>query len=133
MIQKLMQEATEEAEHKGFCDTELTTNKQTRDAMTAKATAIREAEKEKNKATIEDAKGAQAAVQQALAVLQEFYDKAAVQGAAMTQEQEKAEPTGSINYDERALQILDKTSLLQKSSATQRPAMRRAGTPAWGT
>merc|ERR1719326_1626408 len=85
MIQKLMQEATEEAEHKGFCDTELTTNKQTRDskteesdeltaesekltadiqqlaaeiatlgeeiaaldAMMAKATAIREAEKEK--------------------------------------------------------------------------------------
>merc|ERR1719182_1309670 len=165
MIQKLMQEATEEAEHKGFCDTELTTNKQTRDskteesdeltaesekltadiqqlvaeiatlgeeiaaldAMMAKATAIREAEKEKNKATIEDAKGAQAATQQALAVLKEFYDKAAVQGAAMTQEQEKAEPTGSINYDERALQILDKTSLLQKSSATQRPGMETGG------
>merc|ERR1719230_1484635 len=34
MIQKLMQEATEEAEHKGFCDTELTTNKQTRDSKT---------------------------------------------------------------------------------------------------
>merc|ERR1719321_2067444 len=142
MITKLMEEATEEAEHKGFCDTELTTNKQTRDskteeseeltadiqqlaaeiatlgeeiaaldAMMAKATSIREAEKEKNKATIEDAKGAQAATQQALAVLKEFYDKAAVQGAAMTQE--KVEPQGAINYDERALQILDKTSLLQ--------------------
>merc|ERR1719281_384601 len=95
MIQKLMQEATEEAEHKGFCDTELTTNKQPRDskteesdeltaeaeklsadvsklseeiaglsddiaaldAMMAKATANREAEKAKNVATIEDAKG----------------------------------------------------------------------------
>merc|ERR1719235_2996461 len=32
MVMKLMEEATEEAEHKGFCDTELTTNKQTRDA-----------------------------------------------------------------------------------------------------
>merc|ERR1719321_484194 len=156
MIQKLMQEATEEAEHKGFCDTELTTNKQTRDskteesdeltaesekltadiqqlaaeiatidAMMAKATAIREAEKEKNKATIEDAKGAQAATQQAIAVLKEFYDKAAVQGAAMTQEQET--PSSSINYDERALQILDKTSLLQKSSATQKPEMEEGG------
>jgi len=163
MIQKLMQEATEEAEHKGFCDTELTTNKQTRDskteesdeltaesekltadiqqlaaeiatlgeeiaaidAMMAKATSIREAEKEKNKATIEDAKGAQAATQQALAVLKEFYDKAAVQGAAMTQE--KVEPQGAINYDERALQILDKTSLLQKSSATQKPEMEDSG------
>merc|ERR1719274_459655 len=126
MIQKLMQEATEEAEHKGFCDTELTTNKQTRDskteesdeltaesekltadihAMMAKATAIREAEKEKNKATIEDAKGAQAATQQALAVLKEFYDKAAVQGAAMTQEENKVQAASSIDYDERALKI----------------------------
>merc|ERR1719161_1830939 len=34
MIIKLTEEATEEAEHKGFCDTELTTNKQTRDAKT---------------------------------------------------------------------------------------------------
>merc|ERR1719305_489226 len=112
---KAAAEAHHKAEHKGFCDTELTTNKQTRDskteesdeltaesekltadiqqlaaeiatlgeeiaaldAMMAKATAIREAEKEKNEATIEDAKGAQAAVQQALAVLKEFYDKAA--------------------------------------------------------
>merc|ERR1719159_441758 len=158
-----MQEATEEAEHKGFCDTELTTNKQTRDskteesdeltaesekltadiqklaseiatlgeeiaaldAMMAKATSIREAEKEKNKATIEDAKGAQAATQQAITVLKEFYDKAAVQGAAMTQE--KVNPQGPINYDERALQILDKTSLLQKSSAMQKPEMEEGG------
>merc|ERR1719393_55023 len=37
MIQKLMQEATEEAEHKGFCDTELGTNKITRDSKTADA------------------------------------------------------------------------------------------------
>merc|ERR1719161_358083 len=34
MIFKLMEEATEEAEHQGFCNTELTTNKQTRDAKT---------------------------------------------------------------------------------------------------
>merc|ERR1719272_2658222 len=34
MIIKLTEEGTEEAEHKGFCDTELTTNKQTRDFKT---------------------------------------------------------------------------------------------------
>merc|ERR1740138_307724 len=34
MIIKLTEEATEEAEHKGFCDTELTTNKQQRDFKT---------------------------------------------------------------------------------------------------
>merc|ERR1719326_409887 len=31
MVDKLMQEAREEAEHKGFCDTEMGTNQQTRD------------------------------------------------------------------------------------------------------
>merc|ERR1719181_960734 len=34
LISKLMEEATSESEHKGWCDTELTTNKQTRDART---------------------------------------------------------------------------------------------------
>merc|ERR1719335_1028293 len=34
MIFKLMEEANEEAEHHGFCQTELATNKQTRDART---------------------------------------------------------------------------------------------------
>merc|ERR1719399_2821017 len=40
MIMKLTEEATEEAEHKGFCDTELTTNKQTRDSKTAEAAEL---------------------------------------------------------------------------------------------
>merc|ERR1719399_330967 len=34
MVDKLMQEAREEAEHKGFCDTEMGTNQQTRDQKT---------------------------------------------------------------------------------------------------
>merc|ERR1719214_542037 len=37
MIFKLMEEANEEAEHKGFCDTELTTDTKTEDAATLKA------------------------------------------------------------------------------------------------
>merc|ERR1719478_1918826 len=124
-----MEEANEEAEHKGFCDTELTTNKQTRDsktgeedaaldAMMAEATANRQAEKEKNTATIEDSKVAQAATQQAMAVLKEFYDKAGGGGAAMTQE--AVQPAGPINYDARAIQILERPSLVQKGQASQR-------------
>jgi uncharacterized coiled-coil DUF342 family protein len=35
LIVKLMEEANAEAEHKGFCDTELATNKQTRDNLSA--------------------------------------------------------------------------------------------------
>jgi len=114
LIYKLMEEARQEAEHKGWCDTELTTNKQTRDKKTAdveslkaeieeltaeiaqltqdisdlqaavkeldeamaKATEDRQASKEKNQATIKEAKEAQEAVDQALAVLKDFYAKA---------------------------------------------------------
>jgi len=136
MIQKLMQEATEEAEHKGFCDTELGTNKITRDSKTdevasltaesdeltasinklandiaalgasiaaldasvAKATALRAAEKEKNTATLEDATVAQAAVQKALAVLKEFYDKAA--DGSMSLAQQKSTVPGGPEMEE---------------------------------
>jgi chromosome segregation ATPase len=114
MIVKLMEEATEEAEHKGFCDTELSTNKQTRDskstsvdelmasleelqatskllmsevsglseevknidAAVASATSVRNEEKAKNKATMEDATVAKLAVEKAMRVLSQFYDKA---------------------------------------------------------
>merc|ERR1719399_1145778 len=115
LVFKLMEEARQEAEAKGWCDTELTTNKQTRDKKSAdieslkaeieeltaeiakltqdigdltaavkeldeamaKATEDRTASKEKNQATIKDAKEAQEAVAQALAVLKDFYAKAA--------------------------------------------------------
>merc|ERR1719235_1147966 len=135
MIQKLMEEASEEAEHKGFCDTEMATNKATRDsksdevatltaeieqlsadvaqlseeiselgsqisagdAAMAKATAVRQAEKEKNTATIADAKVAEEAVGQAITVLKEFYDKAAAQ-SALTQVS-KPGAGGPIRYD----------------------------------
>jgi len=36
MVYKLMEEANEEAEHKGFCDTEMGTNKNTRDQKSSK-------------------------------------------------------------------------------------------------
>merc|ERR1712045_766915 len=98
----------------GWCDTELSTNEQTRkekteavetlhaeidqleasiakltediaelteavaalDAAMAKATQIRQDEKETNEQTIKDAQEAQTAVAQALTVLKEFYAKA---------------------------------------------------------
>jgi chromosome segregation ATPase len=115
LISKLVQEATEEAEHHGWCQTELTTNKQTRDKKTeevnilksdiddleatiaqltqdiadltaaleelatamADATAERGTAKAKNEATISDAKAAQTAVEAAMAVMKDFYAKAA--------------------------------------------------------
>merc|ERR1719181_2144349 len=40
MVSKLMEEANEEAEHKGFCDTEMGTNKNTRDTKTSEIDAL---------------------------------------------------------------------------------------------
>merc|ERR1719316_2479295 len=129
LIVRLMEEAGEEAEHKGWCDTELATNKQTRetkvaevetltsqkdkltadiaklgeeiaeltqaiadiDKAVAEATEERAAEKEKNEETIKDAKEAQVAVSQALAVLKEFYAKAATATALVQARQTPAE------------------------------------------
>merc|ERR1719359_1310420 len=115
LIVKLMEEATSETEHKGWCDTELTTNKQTRDKKTAEVNELesdiedltstiaeltqdiadltaavkeldanmaaetqeRNENKAKNTQTINDAKAAQVAVEQAMAVLKDFMAKAA--------------------------------------------------------
>jgi len=111
MIVKLMEEANAEAEHKGFCDTELATNKQTRDIKSekvdeltasidehtaekekltteiadlssaiaemkrkqAEATSLRDEEKTKNTAIIQDAQDGQRAVEMAIKVLKDFY------------------------------------------------------------
>jgi len=114
LIAKLIEEANEEAEHKGWCDQELATNKRTRkekteaieslaaekdlleasmskltedmaslakaikdiDAAMAEATELRQKEKPKNEETVKDAKEGEAAVQSAIAVLKDFYEKA---------------------------------------------------------
>jgi len=123
LIVQLMEEATAEVEHKGWCDTELTTNKQTRDAKTAdvasltseiedltatiaeltqnladlaveikeledamaKATEDRTASKASNEQTIEEAKLAQTAVSNAMALVKDFYEKSA-QATALAQQ-----------------------------------------------
>jgi len=123
LIVKLMEEGTSETEHKGWCDTELTTNKQTRDKKTAdinelnsniedltatiaqltqdiadlaaavkeldenmaKETEERNANKAANTQTIKDAKAAQVAVEEATAVLKDFYAKSASATALVQQ------------------------------------------------
>jgi outer membrane murein-binding lipoprotein Lpp len=115
LIFNLQEEATDEAEHHGWCQTELTTNKQTRekktaevndltttiedltadiqqlaqdiaaaekaikelDAAMAEATTDRLDSKAENAETIKAAQEAQVAVQEAIAVLKDFYAKSA--------------------------------------------------------
>jgi hypothetical protein len=161
MVAKLMEEANEEADHKAFCDAEMSTNKQTRDMKTtaiaelkasieeltsesqklageitdiaAQVTAIdaavseavsdRNDEKAKNTKTIADSKDAKTAVESALAVLKEFYEKAADPAT----HELPPKGTGPISYDDRAIAILHKSSggasFIQKgSTVNQGPA-----------
>jgi len=137
LIVQLMEEATAETEHKGWCDTELTTNKMTRDAKTAdvaslasqiedltatiadltqnladlateikeleeamaKATSDRIAAKGANEQTIKEAKLAQTAVSNAMALVKDFYEKSA-QATALAQQspEEDAPETFSKPY-----------------------------------
>merc|ERR1719386_31905 len=133
MIVRLMEQASEEADHKGWCDTEMSTNKITRDQKTegvaalttqkdklnadlaklseqiadltkaiaeidgavAQATIDRNEDSAKNAETLEDAKEAQLAVTQALAVLKDFYRKA---GKATAFVQTKQDPDPSSPF-----------------------------------
>merc|ERR1719183_72956 len=85
LIVKLLEEAHQEAEQKGFCDGEMATNEQTR---TEKTEAVETLKAEIGEPTASIAQNteeiteltqqeAQTAVAQALGVLKEFYDKAA--------------------------------------------------------
>mmetsp|Transcript_41012 Transcript_41012/g.108710 ORF Transcript_41012/g.108710 Transcript_41012/m.108710 type:complete len:692 (-) Transcript_41012:160-2235(-) len=123
LIVKLMEEATAETEHKGWCDAELASNKHTREsksedvsqltaqkeqleatiadlsqrvaeltnsvaelqAALATATEDRAASKAENEKAIADAKEAQDAVQQAIAILKDFYASSA-EATALAQE-----------------------------------------------
>jgi len=137
MIKKLQKEAFEDAQHEGFCDTEMGKSKVTRNKLNEdidglsseiealkativelseeiatlskeieelqagmkEATAMRNEEKAKNKATIADAKKAQSAVAAATAVLKEFYEKAKMATALVQQGKAGGIKMGTDEWD----------------------------------
>jgi len=90
MIMKLTEEATDEAEHKGFCDTELGTNKITRDSKSAEVGELT--------ATIEglNAKSAKLANQISQLAEDIAQSDAAVAKATANRNEEKAKNTATI-------------------------------------
>jgi len=136
LIVKLTEEANSEADHKGFCDSELATNKATRDDKTSEITELtanidentaknaklaqgiadisdaiaesdaavkaaseaRAKEKAANTATLADARAASSAVTRAVAVLKEFYAKAASSTAFVQAAPEDAPATFDEAY-----------------------------------
>merc|ERR1719379_704427 len=90
MITKLMEEANEEAEHKGWCDTELTTNQQTRDSKSDEVDQLN-AEVETLTATIAKLSSDITELTEGIATL----DKAMAEATA-DREAEKAKNTETI-------------------------------------
>merc|ERR1719235_665901 len=108
MIYKLQEEATDEAEHKGFCDTELTTNKQTRDKLSAEVDELT--------AEIEglNAKSAQLAASiTALSTNIEELD-AAVSEATEIRAAEKAKNTATVADAKAAIVAVTKATAVLK-------------------
>merc|ERR1719498_236836 len=85
------------------------------------ATKQRFEEKAKNTDTMSDAREGAAAVAQALAILKDFYEKAAVPV------EQPAPQQGPITYDNRALQILKTSS--GGASFVQINSQRQPGAP----
>merc|ERR1719388_484377 len=90
MITKLMEEANEEAEKKGWCDTEMATNEQTRAQKSEESDALR-AEIEQLTATISKLSADIAELQEGISTI----DKAMAEATA-DREAEQAKNTETI-------------------------------------
>merc|ERR1719169_60109 len=98
MVVKLMEEANEEAEHKGWCDTELSTNEQTRKEKTS-SVEILTAEVDELEATIGQLSAQISELTQNVADLD-----AAIAEATTIREEEKAKNAATIK-DAKAAQV----------------------------
>merc|ERR1719327_2216670 len=109
LIVKLMEEATEESEHKGWCDTELGTNKQTREDK-AEQVATLTAESEELEAKIAKLSEEMAALSDDIAAI----DKAVAEATALRQK-EKEKNTVTIEEAKVAQDAVAKAiSVLQE-------------------
>merc|ERR1719456_916093 len=100
MIVKLMEEATEESEHKGWCDTEMSTNKQTREDKADQVSTLT-AESEELTAKIEKLATEMAELSDAIAAID-----AAVAEATELRTKEKAKNEVTV-AEAKALTVLN--------------------------
>merc|ERR1719487_2800102 len=108
LIVKLMEEANEEAEHKGWCDTELSTNEQTRKEKT-EAVEVLHAEIDELQASIAKLTEEITDLTAAVAAIDE-----AVAKATKIREEEKAKNTETIADAKEAQEAVAKALVVLK-------------------
>merc|ERR1719353_839412 len=91
MIVKLMEEATEESEHKGWCDTEMSTNKQTREDKADQVSTLT-AESEELTAKIEKLANEMAELSDAIAAI----DAAVAEATELRTKEKAADATAFV-------------------------------------
>merc|ERR550514_1236767 len=119
MIVKLMEEANEEAEHKGWCDTELSTNEQTRKEKSS-SVEILTAEVDELEATIGQLSAQITELTQNVADLD-----AAIAEATTIREEEKAKNTQTIKDAKAAQGSSPRTSPTWTRRSLRRPPSAR--------
>merc|ERR1711907_592915 len=105
---KLLEEANEEAEHKGWCDTELATNEQTRNEKT-EAVATLHAEIDELQASIQKLTEEITELTEAIAAID-----AAVAKATKIREEEKAKNADTVKDAIAAQKAGEATALVQQ-------------------
>jgi len=108
MVIKLTQEATDESEHKGFCDSELATNKASRDSLTSEVDELTASLEEMNAKTAKLAQDITARSQE----LSEL--DASVAKATEIRATEKAKNADTIADSKAAIGAVDKAMVVLK-------------------
>jgi len=129
MLEKLEQEANDEADHKGFCDQEMSTNEQTREEKTTKVAEL--------KANIEEETAASAKLANEIADLNKEISEmdAAVAEATRIRQAEKTKNTATIADAKVAIAAVEQaTKVLKdfyaKAASATALVQRRATGPA---
>jgi len=108
MVIKLTQEATDESEHKGFCDSELATNKASRDSLTSEVDELTAALEEMNAKSVK-------LTQDITALSQELTDlDASVSKATEIRSSEKAKNVATIADSKAAIGAVDRALVVLK-------------------
>lgn len=118
LITRLLQEANEEAEHKGWCDTELGTNKKTRDKLTADIDKLQARIDEDQASIMEMTERIAELAKETQEIVQEIKEVSALRATEMAKNKATIEDAASAQKAISAATVLLKEFYKKASTAT---------------